>query len=153
MKNTENTVMHYVDILGDSESLEDAFNCLHFRLVTRHPHLETVSLVENQQKQPLEKYLQPRSGIALLALHVALGIMQRINAEKVKPRDWIAWEEPFKTLHVRKLPIFWLVPALECGFYISAPTSLWDQQATAPFQIERGIWDEAFQKGQVFLAR
>ena len=134
------SILHYSEVTGPSrEMLDDAFAATFFRLATRFPHLTAFRFFEDGRDHAFEEYVRPESLIALTALDMALRLMRRINPRRIRMDQWLTWEKE-RVLDVRmEIPVYWLVPPLEVGFYLTAPMELWRPQPLAGGQPTAGV--------------
>ena len=148
------SILHYSEVTGPSrEMLDDAFAATFFRLVTRFPHLTAFRFFENGRDHAFEEYVRPESLIALTALDMALRLMRRINPRRIRMDQWLTWEKE-RVLDARlDIPVYWLVPPLEVGFYLTAPLELWNSGPQKNrFSAKEETWNVITQSRTLFSA-
>ena len=148
------SIVHYSEVTGPSrELLNDALNSTFYRLSSRFPHLTQVHFVEDGREILFEQYVQPQSLLALTALDMALRLMRRINPRRINIPQWLVWESDH-VLNVRMdIPVFWLIPPLELGFYLTAPVELWKVNSDQkPFSAQKETWNVITQSRTLFSA-
>jgi hypothetical protein len=148
------SILHYSDVTGPSkELLDDAFAATFYRLVTRFPHLIQFRFSEDGQDYVFEEYIRPESLIALTALDMALRLMRRINPKRIRMDQWMTWEKD-RVLDVQMdIPVSWLVPPLEVGFFLTAPTELWrPDNRQNRFSAKEETWNVITQSRTLFSA-
>jgi hypothetical protein len=148
------SILHYSDVTGPSrEMLDDAFAATFFRLATRFPHLTAFRFFENGRDRMFEEYVHPESLISLMALDMALRLMRRINPKRIRIDQCFAWEKE-RVLDVRlDIPVYWLVPPLEVGFYLTAPMELWNPESHKNrFSAKEETWNVITQSRTLFSA-
>ncbi|WP_163057753.1 hypothetical protein [Acidithiobacillus ferrooxidans] len=150
------SILHYSEVTGPSRALlDDAFAATFYRLVSRFPHLTRFRFSEDGQDVVFEEYVRPESLIALTALDMALRLMRRINPGRIRVDQWLNWEKrgTEHVLHVTMdIPVFWLVPPLELGFYLTSPLELWKPSAQKHFSAREETWNVITQSRTLFSA-
>ncbi|WP_414041554.1 hypothetical protein ACJU26_05695 [Acidithiobacillus sp. M4-SHS-6] len=151
------SVLHYCNVTGPSKDLlDDAFAATFYRMVARFPHLTRCRFVEDGREVVFDEYVRPESLIALTALDMALRLMRRINPQRIHLDQWLTWEKE-RLLNARMdIPIFWLVPPLELGFYLTAPVELWKSERSdhhfSAFSAKEETWNVITQSRTLFSA-
>ena len=147
------SIFHYSDVTGPSRDLlDDAFAATFYRLVARFPHLTAFRFFEDGRDRAFEEYVRPESLIALTSLDMALRLMRRINPKRVRMDQWLTWEKD-RVLDVRMdIPVFWLVPPLELGFYLTSPVELWKPEPQKRFSAKEETWNVITQSRTLFSA-
>uniref|UniRef100_E6QJC9 Uncharacterized protein n=1 Tax=mine drainage metagenome TaxID=410659 RepID=E6QJC9_9ZZZZ len=147
------SILHYSDVTGPSKTLlDDAFAVTFYRLVARFPHLTHFRFLEDGQDRIFEEYVRPESLLALTSLDMALRLMRRINPKRIRMDQWFAWEKE-RVLDVRMdIPIYWLVPPLELGFYLTSPVELWKPDTQKRFSAKEETWNVITQSRTLFSA-
>ena len=147
------SIFHYSDVTGPSRGmLDDAFAATFYRLVARFPHLTAFRFFEDGRDRAFEEYVRPESLIALTSLDMALRLMRRINPKRVRMDQWLTWEKD-RVLDVRMdIPVFWLIPPLELGFYLTSPVELWKPEPQKRFSAKEETWNVITQSRTLFSA-
>ena len=150
------SILHYSEVVGPSrELLDDAFAAAFYRLVSRFPHLVQFRFTEEGRDVPFEEYVRPESLIALTALDMALRLMRRINPGRIRMNQWLTWEKDHVLDARLDIPIFWLVPPLELGFYLTLPMELWKVSPPGSqerFAAKEETWNVLTQSRTLFSA-